>query len=331
MSQQNLTFFRYPPSWLTDSFLAGIGVIFAAGAITIWGLKKLIFTRAVGNRSWYDLSGKVVCVTGATGGLGKALSSVLIARGAKVIVTGRNAKALAELIDELKHVPEHQLHNPTVYNPVGVELDLGNLDSIPAKAREILSRYGRVDVLIHNAGLSSRGAVMETGIELDKQLMTVNYLAPVALTKELLPPMVETGDAYVVAIGSVQGKMTLPFRSPYAASKHALHAFCECLRAEVQHQGVSVLVVSPGYIRTGLSLNALTGDGARYGKMDETIATGMEPLAVAEETIRSIEHRRMDVLICGFLPTLGIYMRTLWPSLYFLTMRRRAEKALKKA
>ncbi|XP_049558094.1 dehydrogenase/reductase SDR family member 7B isoform X4 [Orcinus orca] len=157
-----------------------------------------------------------------------------------------------------------------------VTFDLTDPGAIVGAAAEILQCFGYVDVLINNAGISYRGTIVDTSLDVDKRVMETNYFGPVALTKALLPSMIRRRQGHVVAISSIQGKISVPFRSAYAASKHATQAFFDCLRAEVEQHDIEVTVISPGYIHTNLSLNAVTADGSNDG---QDHGPGPKPLA----------------------------------------------------
>ncbi|XP_078414725.1 dehydrogenase/reductase SDR family member 7B isoform X3 [Cetorhinus maximus] len=268
----------------------------------------------------------VVVITGASSGLGKECARVFHAAGARLILCGRNKQKLEELVKELTVMvnDKKKTHTPHV-----VTFDLADLDTVRSSAEEILNCFGQVDVLINNAGISYRGNILDTAIGVDKDVMNTNYFGPVALTKAILPSMVQRRSGHVVVISSVQGKIAIPFRSAYAASKHATQAFFDCLRAEVEQYEVKVTIVSPGYIRTNLSLNAVTGNGSKYGVMDKSTAEGSEPCVVAEAVLTAVCRRKKDVLLAGLLPTVAVYMRTLIPSLFFPIMAARAKKERK--
>lgn len=138
--------------------------------------------------------------------------------------------------------------------------------------------------------------------------------------------MLKRGSGHIVAISSVQGKLALPHRSAYSASKHALQAFCDSLRAEVASKGIKVTCISPGYIHTKLSLNALTGDGNKYGKMDKTIEKGFAPEYVANEILNAVVSEKSDQVIAQFDARVGVYLRTLLPGLLFWILKKRADK-----
>lgn len=269
------------------------------------------------------LQDKVVLITGASSGLGEALAHKFFAAGCKVILASRRAAELERVKEDLlQSVPQ-----PTVqHTPAVVPLDLADLSTIAEKAQQALRIHGRIDILVNSGGISYRGEASDTSVEVDVKLMMVNYFGHVALTKAILPNMIEMRDGTIVAISSVQGKIGLPFRSAYAASKHATQAFFDSLLSEVAQYNVHVCVVSPGYIRTNLSMNALTGTGAVYGVMDETTATGMAPEDVADIVLEAVINKRTDVVISSFIPRLVLFVRVLLPWLYFTIMKGRAKR-----
>lgn len=176
-----------------------------------------------------------------------------------------------------------------------------------------------------------RESAINTKIDVDIKIMLTNYFGTVALTKAVLPSMIERKQGRIVCIGSVQGKFAIPQRASYSASKHAMQAFCDSLRAEMDEHNVKVTLISPGYISTNLSLNALTGTGNSYGKMDETTAHGTDPIEMANDIVRSILADKKDVILCSFAPKLAYWIRFYFPSLYFWIMAKRAHKLSKQA
>lgn len=140
-----------------------------------------------------------------------------------------------------------------------------DLNALPVKVNQILEIFGHIDILVNNGGISVRSDVASSSVDVDIRVMMVNYFGSVAMTKAVLPSMIARKEGKIVYVSSVQGKFAIPYRSAYAASKHALSAFTDCLRAEVHKDNVKVLLVSPGYINTALSLNALTASGDKHG------------------------------------------------------------------
>ncbi|XP_054851599.1 dehydrogenase/reductase SDR family member 7B isoform X1 [Eublepharis macularius] len=268
----------------------------------------------------------VVVITGATSGLGKECAKAFHAAGSKLVLCGRNGERLQDLLRELSATAGHS-KNPHKHHTV--TFDLSDTKAIVSAAQEILKHTGHVDILINNAGISYRGTIADTVVEVDRKVMETNYFGPVTLTKALLPSMIKRRQGHIVAISSVQGKIAIPFRSAYAASKHATQAFFDCLRAEVEQYGLDVTVVSPGYIQTNLSLNAITGDGSQYGMMDKTTSQGQGAAEVAQEVLSAVGKRKKEVLVAGLTPSLAVYLRTLFPKLFFTFMAARARKERK--
>uniref|UniRef100_A0A8C7E7R7 Dehydrogenase/reductase SDR family member 7B n=1 Tax=Nothoprocta perdicaria TaxID=30464 RepID=A0A8C7E7R7_NOTPE len=270
----------------------------------------------------------VVVITGATSGLGKECAKAFHAAGSKVVLCGRNSEKLRELVQELSAMTNHR-KNVSMHKPHTVVFDLSDTRMVINAAEEILKNMGHVDILINNAGISYRGTVVDTGLDVDKKLMETNYFGPVALTKALLPSMIKRRQGHIVAISSIQGKISIPFRSAYAASKHATQAFFDCLRAEVEQYDIDVTVISPGYIQTNLSLNALRGDGSRYGVLDKATAEGQTAAEVAQVVLAAVGHKKKEVLVAGLAPCLAVYLRNLFPRLFFTLMASRAKKEKK--
>uniref|UniRef100_A0A8D2AVH8 Dehydrogenase/reductase SDR family member 7B n=1 Tax=Sciurus vulgaris TaxID=55149 RepID=A0A8D2AVH8_SCIVU len=272
------------------------------------------------------LRNAVVVITGATSGLGKECARAFHAAGAKLVLCGRNVEALEELTRELmaSHASQGQTHKPYT-----VIFDLADTGATVAAAAEILQCFGYVDILINNAGISYRGTVVDTTVDVDKRVMETNYFGPIALTKALLPSMIKRRQGHIVAISSIQGKISIPFRSAYAASKHATQAFFDCLRAEMEQDEIQVTVISPGYIHTNLSVNAITADGSRYGAIDKNTAQGRSPAEVAQDVLAAVGKKKKDVILADLLPSLAIYVRTLAPELFFSIMASRARKERK--
>lgn len=292
------------------------------GCVGIFSLFKLL--QRIRMRAY--LRNAVVVITGATSGLGRECARVFYTAGAKLVLCGRNQKALEELTKELTASPATKVQT---HKPYMVTFDLADPGAIIAATAEILQCFGYVDVLINNAGISYRGAIVDTTTDVDKKVMETNYFGPVALTKALLPSMIKRRQGHIVVISSIQGKISIPFRSAYAASKHATQAFFDCLRAEMEQYEIEVTVISPGYIHTNLSLNAVTADGSTYGVMDKTTAQGRSPVEVARDVLAAVGKKKKDVILADLLPSLAIYLRTLAPGLFFSLMASRARKERK--
>ncbi|GJQ69692.1 hypothetical protein Trydic_g22264 [Trypoxylus dichotomus] len=241
-------------------------------AVTIPLIVYKIFKGICLRRSYNRLSGKVVVITGASSGLGEALAHEFYKRGCQLVLCS---------------LPTH--------HPIIMPMDLSDINSLSNIVHDILELTGRIDILVNNGGISHRGSVLETKPDVDIKIMLVNYFGAAALTKAVLPSMISQRSGHILQVSSIQGLIGIPYRSAYAASKHALQAFSDCLRAEVAEHNIHVTVVSPGYIKTQLSLNAVTASGAAYGQMDKATEQGQSPSDIAEEIVKAVVQKKKEL------------------------------------
>jgi len=275
------------------------------------------------NNAYKSLEGKVVLLTGASQGLGEALAHGFYKAGCKVILAARSREKLIKIQQDLSNL---KVNTVRTYRPAVLVLDVSDIPSIPNKFEEAKQAFGPIDMLVNNAGISCRGEVAHTEIDVHMQVMQINYFGGIALTKAVLPEMMERQRGHIVGVSSVQGRISIPHRSAYAASKHASQAFYDALRSEVKDKGINVTVVSPGYIRTNLSVNAVQGDGSVYGVTDETTANGLEPEVAANRILQAVALCKKEVVIASFKIRFAILIRTVLPSLFFWLMARRAKQ-----
>jgi NAD(P)-dependent dehydrogenase (short-subunit alcohol dehydrogenase family) len=183
---------------------------------------------------------RVWFITGASSGFGRELAEAALERGDRVVATARSADALGDLVRR---------------NPAGmhaVALDVTDADARVRAVQEAMERFGRIDVLVNNAGRTQVGAVEETTEEELRYLFELHFFAPAALTRAVLPIMRAQGGGTIVQMSSVGGQVTAPGFSAYCATKFALEGLTETLRDEVAEFGIHVLIVEPGAFRTGL-------------------------------------------------------------------------------
>jgi len=235
-------------------------------------------------------SGKVIWVTGASAGIGEAMVKAFAKKGAVVVLTARRE-------EELKRVQKEAGLNDS--NSLILPLDLYHTEGIKPAAEKIKQKFSHIDILVCNAGVSQRSLVKDTSIEVDRKLMDLNYFSAVALTKAVLPDMIDRQQGNFIVISSVMGKMSIPLRSAYCASKHALHGFFDALRSEVFKDKIKVTVICPGYVKTDVSVNAITGDGSSHGKMEEGQAKGISPERCARRILQVVKRNREEVYIGG--------------------------------
>jgi short-subunit dehydrogenase len=254
------------------------------------------------------IKGKVAWITGASSGIGAALSAELFDRGATIILSARSAIKLEEIkagFDEKD--PGRCLVVPC---------DVTSKKSVQEAIDLVKQLAGRVDILINNAGVSQRSYALNTSLEVDRELFEVNFFGAVAITKGIAPLMVMQGSGHIVVISSMAGKYGFRMRSAYSASKHALQGYFETLRAELYQDNIQVTIVCPGRVKTEISVHSLMGDGQTYGKMDKGQARGVPVEKCAKIIVHAIEHNRKEVFI-GKKELLLLIIKRVCPPLYY--------------
>src|SRR5882724_3451471 len=260
-----------------------------------------------------DFQGRRVWITGASSGIGEALALAFHQAGAKLILSARRE-------DELKRVQSACGGEPeTLILP----MDVTNAAELPEKTRLALSLFGGIDILVLNAGISQRSRTRETGESVYRQLMEVNFFAPEAMARALLPSMLAQKRGHIVVISSVAGKFGVPMRSGYSATKFALHGFFEALRAEEERNGVHVTMVCPGYIQTDISFSALRGDGRKHAKMDSELAHGMPADECARQILQGIGRKKKEIVVAGVREKSLVYVKRFFPTLLARMIGRR--------
>ncbi|MGZ4779155.1 MAG: SDR family oxidoreductase [Thermoanaerobaculia bacterium] len=233
--------------------------------------------------------GKVVWVTGASSGIGEAVAVAFSREGAQLVLSSRNTRELERVRKVCDDSDRHLL----------VPLDLTQSETLPGVTADVLRQVDHIDVLVHSGGVSQRSLVTDTALATDRAIMNLNYFGTVALTKAVLPSMLARKSGHIVPISSVVGYVGTPLRSAYSASKHALHGFFDSLRAEVAKDGIDITIVCPGYIRTNVTRNALTGDGSAYGKMDRSHDRAMRPEECARHIVNAVKKRKQEIVVGG--------------------------------
>lgn len=260
-----------------------------------------------------EYAGKTVWITGASSGIGAALARRYHQLGANVIVSSRRKERLEAIRDEL--------NDPGRIYPL--PLDLEDHGAVPKAAALALKKWGGIDILINNAGISQRSKVADTDFKVFKKLIDVNFLGLVEVTRAVLPDMIQKGHGRICAVSSIAGIFATPMRSGYSASKMALQGFCDALRAEVHERGISVTVVHPGFVKTDISVNALNGTGKPHGKMDSIQASGIAPEICAMKIIRAVERKKRKVHAGLVLKTrFAIFLSRFAPGMLARILRR---------
>lgn len=254
---------------------------------------------------------KVVWITGASSGIGEALAYEFARQGARLVLSARRGDVLDAVRLRCER-PEAHLVLP---------LDMSDAASLPDKVAEVLQAFAQIDLLINNAGISQRSLIKDTGLDVDRRIMEVDFFGPVALTKALLPHMLERGAGQLAVISSVAGLVATPYRSAYAAAKHAIAAFYNALRAEVHEAGVQVAVIYPGYVSTNITLHALSGDGSEHGVLDQKLKEGIPAAAFAVKVVRALAAGEDHIIVAGAQETFAVYLGRLSPGLLARAIR----------
>jgi dehydrogenase/reductase SDR family member 7B len=258
---------------------------------------------------------KRVWITGASSGIGEALALAFSEYQCHLVLSGRNEKELNRVAAACADAGAASV--------LVQALDLAAHAQIPVIAADVLKKAGKIDFLINNGGISQRALALETTLEVDKRVMDVNFFGTVALTKAVLPHMLTHQLGHIVTITSLTGKFGSPYRSSYAASKHALHGFFDSLRAELGDSPVKITLICPGFVRTNVSVNALTGDGSKLGSMDDATDKGMEPQHLARKILNALAQQKEEVYFGG-KEVLGVYVKRFFPR-YFSKLIKKAK------
>jgi len=261
----------------------------------------------------HSLTGKVVWITGASSGIGRALALEAAARGAKVVLSSRRLADLKKIQQEA---------GLTAENSQLVPLDLKKYRDLQKPVAAVLKKFGAVDYLINNGGISQRSLAHETKLAVYEELMAVNYFGNIALSLALLPSLRARKSGAIVTISSVAGKLGTPYRTGYSASKFATNGFYDALRAENYRENIQVTIVLPGYVKTNVSINALTADGRRQGTMDSAQAHGIAADVCARQAWDGILKKKNQIVIAGAREKFALIVHNLFPGLFARIIRK---------
>ncbi len=250
---------------------------------------------------------KVVWITGASSGIGEALAYAFAKQGARLIVSARRKEEL----DRVKK--QCLLPDKDVFV---LPMDVADASSIANKADEAIRHFGGVDVLINNAGVSHWTKVKDLSMDVIRQIMEVNFFGGAALTRAVLPSMLERKQGSIVVISSVLGKMPVRKQAAYVASKHALQGYYDTLRMETAGDGIHVMLVCPGFVRTNVAKNSLNREGKPINQDNERIQKGLDPADVADSILKGIEQAKTELIIAGKPERTAIWLKRMFPG-YF--------------
>ena len=263
-----------------------------------------------------SVTGTVVWSTGASSGIGEALAKEFAKRGAKLILSARRAA-------ELERVRQACVALGAAADGVAVlAFDITGEDAMGAVVDDARARFGRLDLLINNAGISQRSLAVDTDMGVYRRIMEVDFFGQVALTKQVLPIMIEQGGGHIAVTASVAGKVGAPLRTGYCAAKHAVMGFFDALRSEVARHHIAVSTIVPGFIRTDISVHALSADGTAHGKMDADLAAGMDADAAARVIVAGLARRQPEIPVGKGREMNLLWMKRLSPKAVFRLVER---------
>ncbi len=246
-----------------------------------------------------DYAGKVAWITGASSGIGAALARELAARGAHVVLSGRDAERLAEVAADCG--------GETLILAFDVR-DEAALADATAKA---MAWKGGVDLAIANAGISQRSRALKTSMQVYRDIIDIDLTAQIAFSQGLIGHMAERGSGGLAFISSVAGKVGVPMRTAYSAAKFGLAGYADALRAELSINGVSVHTIYPGSVATNVSRNALTAEGTARGRSDRAIDEGIPADVAARAMLDGIAAGTREIIVAeGMELAMGEARRT---------------------
>jgi short-subunit dehydrogenase len=259
-----------------------------------------------------NLSNKIVWITGASSGIGEMLARHLATKGARIILSARRTEKLQEVAADL-NIPEKNL--------LIVPLDLAQPEQIETAVQKVLDAFGKVDILINNAGIAHKSFAEETLQSVDRTVMEINFFGAVALSKALIPTMKVNGGGMIVAVSSILGEIGLPLVSTYAASKHAVNGYFNSLRYELEKYNIKVCLIEPGFINTNITKKSLTGKGEVYNKDSEAQEKGMDAGKCAAQMVRAIEKEKRFAYVGGLETKMPLF-ELLFPRLFYFLMKK---------
>ncbi len=248
---------------------------------------------------------KVTIITGASSGIGEALAYEYASQSHCLIIAARRESELIRVANKIKTTYGTEVHY--VVADVSKESDCKNIID------ESIKQYGRIDILINNAGISQRALLIDLPLESLHKVMDTNYWGTVYCTKFALPYLLESKGS-IVAVSSISGFSPLPARTAYCSSKYAIHGFLESLRIENMKNGLHIMIAAPEYTSTDIRKYALVAGGEKQGESPRDEKTMLTPEFVAERIARGVRKRRRSLVI-GKMGTITVIVTRLFPKL----------------
>ena len=254
-----------------------------------------------------------VWITGASSGIGEACACRYASEGARLILTSSSAERLEKVAARCRDLGASAV--------IVLPYDLSVTDGIDALVENAWNAYCGIDIVMLNAGISQRTNVEDTSMDMVRKIMEINYFAPVAIAKALLPKMISAGGGKIAVTTSIAGRFGFPLRCGYSSSKFALYGFFETLQAEYHDAGIKVTMVCPGRVNTNISRYALDKGGKPHGILDPGQADGMSSEKAARIITRAVAKGKREVLV-GRKELLMVYIKRFFPGLCAVLSRK---------
>lgn len=289
-------------------------IVVAAGIYYIYNEVMTFMSKSL-------VKNKVVMITDAISGVGTECAQLFHNGGARLILCGSSWDKLESLYDSLTKDADPR----ETFAPKLVILDFSDMNSMEDLVGEVLDCFGCVDVLICNSSMKLKAPVHSVSLEVDRNIMDINYFGPSTLAKGVLPSMMSRRCGHIILVNSIQGRLAVPFRSSFAASKHAAQAFFDCLRAEVEEYGISVSTISHTFINASeLPFSPVTDQVPKTNALAKFIANqlthGVRPSVLANEIMQTVNRKRKEVVLAHPIPRVALYLRLLLPPVLFAVL-----------
>lgn len=273
--------------------------------------------EAINQQAFAD---KVVWITGASSGIGEGAVEAFARSGAKVVLSSRNTVELNRVRDNCIRLGASE------EDLLVLPLDVVDHAAMPAAVAAVLERFSRIDVLINNAGLGQRSFCLDTQMHVYRTIFEVDVMGPIALTKQVLPVMVEQGSGQIAVTSSLAGKVGVPRGTGLSAAKHAVMGFFDALRTEVACLGIKVNTLVPGLVRTNTVANGLTGDGTPMGAEVGVMESGITIQQAADIIISQMALGTDEIVVGDGPETKMLDVKREDPTTLFRNLEKAAEK-----
>jgi len=260
-----------------------------------------------------EFKNKIVWITGASSGIGEALAYEFATKGANLVLSARRESELQRVAQAC------EVHGGSF---LVLPFDMIDLASHESQVGKVIQTFGRIDVLVLNAGVSQRSFVVDTQFDVYRRLFEINFFSIVHLVQQVIPIFQQQKAGIFVPIASVAGRISTPRRAAYGASKHALIGFFDSVRAELHGFGIQVSTILPGYIRTEISLHAMNEHGEKYGKMDPNQAKGLDSAVAAQKIVGAIAQGKNEFFVGGALERFGLFAKQFIPQILPWMLRK---------